>query len=502
MKTDRMQEKKERGWIRIPNDRELIPAVVAYAGKIARQTGFSAGDSKKIQLAVEEACLHVITCSFRTDEEAEFDLRFIRRSDGLEVRVHDMGLPYDPKKAPVYDPEADPGIRELGGLGSYLISRMMDEFSFNNLGINGKEMVLVKYSDTPYVTNDMEKPEVTTAVVPPETGGAAGETLSIRLAEPADAPEVCRCIYDCYGYTYANENVYYPERVAAMNRQGLLRSAIAVTPEGEVAGHCALLFHDHLPPELGIAAIRKKFRGLGIAPRLNEFLEAEARNKGCKGMMIKQVTAHPHSQKIAARSGFRDCGLLLAHAPRSLSFKGINENLAQRNSDVLGFKYLAAPPPRILYAPKHHYAMMASLVTPLDDGARVAVSAQKNAETPNSILTVTLHRLRSMAEIFVLKAGDDLLAVVRSEMQKLFREEIRVFEMWLSLSDPAVAPLIGPLEKLGFIFTGVLPGTTLGDAILMQYFNGVFIDYGGIVLLSEVAVDLLEYVRRHDPHAG
>ena len=58
------------------------------------------------------------------------------------------------------------------------------------------------------------------------------------------------------------------------------------------------------------------------------------------------------------------------------------------------------------------------------------------------------------------------------------------------------------LEELGFIFTGILPETQIGDALVMQYFNGVYIDYDQIVLVSELAQELLEYIKKNDPRSG
>ncbi len=87
-------------------------------------------------------------------------------------------------------------------------------------------------------------------------------------------------------------------------------------------------------------------------------------------------------------------------------------------------------------------------------------------------------------------------------MRKLFRDEIQVIELYLSLNDPLTQVMVPLLESMGFIFTGILPETHMGDALIMQYFNGVYIDYSQIVLVTDVAKQLLEYVQRHDPNAA
>lgn len=213
-----------------------------------------------------------------------------------------MGLPYAPHLVPSYDPAADLLEQDMSGLGSFLISKTMDEYRFNNLGIKGKEVVLIKYFNSPNIASECDY-TVEPEIVQPPTSGEVIEQIdfNIRLMKPEEALDVCRCIYDCYGYSYANENIYFPERVAALNQEGKLRSAVAVTDDGEMGGHFAVIYYDQLPAEVGIAVTKKKFRGQGFARQLGEFLEMEARREGLIGLQVKEVTAHPYTQKFCAK---------------------------------------------------------------------------------------------------------------------------------------------------------------------------------------------------------
>jgi serine/threonine-protein kinase RsbW len=498
-----MKTSKEMGFIRLPNDHNLVPAATSYASVIAEIAGFSPDDSNKIQLAVEEACVNVINHSFLNDEEAEFDLHFLKNLDGIEIHIHDMGLPYDPDMAPVYDPAADLLKQDMSGLGSFLISKTMDQYRFNNLGVKGKEVVLIKYFNTPSILEEHTGPKEAEVVTPPVPGVAIEQIdFNIRLMKTAEAVEVCRCVYDCYGYSYANENIYFPDRVAAMNQEGRLRSAVAVTDEGEMGGHFALIYYDKLPAEVGIAVTKKKFRGQGFARQLGEFLELEARRDGLRGLQVKEVTAHPYTQKFCMKLGYKDCGLLLAHSPKTLSFKGIADTLKQRNSDVLGFKYLENPKPRIIYPPENHREMIGMLYQNIGDQVECGSIDQTIQLNEQCVTEVKVHTLRSLAEISIVEYGLDTMKVMRNEMRKIFADEIQVIELYLSLSDPMTPTIVPQLESMGFIFTGVLPETSQGDSLIMQYFNGVYIDYDQIVLVTDVAKKLLEYIKQHDPQAS
>lgn len=498
-----MKNTTDLGSVRIPNDPSLIPAIQSFAGKIAGFSGFSESDTNKIQLAVEEACLDVINNSFNSDEEAEFNVHFIKRLDGIEIHVHDMGLPYDPSSAPVFDPAADLLEKGLDGLGSFLIGKVMNEYRFNNLGIKGKEVVMIKYFDTPVIAREQSIPPEPEVVAPPVPVQPFDQIdFNIRLMKPEEALEVCRCIYDCYGYSYANENIYFPDRVAAMNQNGKLCSAVAITPDGEMGGHFALIFYEKLPAEIGIAVTKKKFRGQGFARQLGEHLELQARNAKLRGVQVKEVTAHPYTQKFCIKLGYKDCGVLLAHSPKSLSFKGIADTLKQRNSDVLGFKYLEEPVLRKIYAPVHHQDMILKLFSNIGDRVECAPVENKVFAVEKSVTEVNVNSLRSLAEIFILEIGSDIIQVMRNEMRKIFMDEIQVIELYMSLGDPMTPNVVQQLESMGFIFTGILPETKIGDTIILQYFNGVYIDYKEIVLVTDLAKELLEYIRQHNPQTA
>jgi serine/threonine-protein kinase RsbW len=486
------ESKKNLGFIQLPNDASLIPALLRYAQQIVESNGFSVQASQRIQLALEEACSDVIQTSFGPDDEGEFDVSFLLRRDGIEIHIHDMGLPVDPNMNPVYDPKKE----SLDGLGAFLISHMVDSYQFNNLGKLGKETVLIKYFDTQNVGEDAPEPKGQEAAPLPKKDEVIQVNFNLRRMKDEEALDVCRCIYDCYGYSYANENVYYPERMIAMNEEGKLLSVVAVTDDGEVGGHFAIINYDHLPPEAGIAVTKKKFRGQGFARQLGEKLSEAAAESGVRGLQVKEVTAHPYTQKFCAKLGYSDCGILLAHSPKTLSFKGIADKLKQRNSDILGFKYLIEPDPISIYVPQRHDAMVCKLFENI--GVKTIcldLPVAPKAAYEQTVMNVTVHSARALAEIAVIECGPDALPILRKELRKLFMDEIQVIEFYLSLDDPAAVALVPDLEKMGFMFTGVLPETGIGNALVMQCFNGVHIDYDELVIVSDVAKELVAYLR-------
>jgi len=496
-----------------PTDLTFLPVIQAFVRAFASRLGFADRELGDIDVAVEEATTNVILDAFAPGEEATFDVTCERVPAGLAVSFRDMGLPWDPALAPTYSPEADLRSQDGAGLGTFLLRRLMDEYEFVNHGVKGKETRLVKYLEGTSVVPEGDEgegaveggeaaaaPAAAASPPGPAPQPAVVSEIGIALLRPEQAVEVSRCIYDAYRYTYVNEHVYYPDRVVALNECGDLVSAVAATADGEVAGHAALIFKEEVRDvaELGIVATKERFRGHSVATRMTEFLVEDAERRSLVGLSVTQVTAHPYSQRFSHDRGFRDCGLLLAHQPASVSFKGILEERSQRGSAVLGFRYLRPRDGGEVFAPAPHAEMVARLYDGL--GAAVTVRDGGSQPVPDTLTSIS-STVRSLARVGVVAVGAcgaDGAVRLREHLHKLVRDGVEAIELSLPLGDAATPWLAGEAEALGFLFTGLAPGGADGDGLLMIYLNGVVADYDAIVMDDPATRDLLDYVRGHD----
>lgn len=483
----------------LPNDRGYLPAALGFVHNVAEYLGFSETDRRRIELATEEAVTNVIEHAFGTDETSSFDILCRKIPGGMEVCVHDMGIPWDPTLDEDYHPEADLDHQTGQGLGKHLIQQLMDEYAFDNLGHDGKQVRLVKYLDSQYVGEGLPEGHEVEIAKPPETKPEP-VPLEFRRMRPEEAIEVARAVFECYGYSYAGEFMYYPERIAAMNAEGQMFSAVAVDTEtGEIAGHNALVFNPALPAELAVAVTKMKFRGMGIARSLGEFLAQEARDMGLKGMYVKEVTVHPYTQKFCRKLGFEDCGLLLAHSPKSLAFKGISDHATQRNSDLLGFRQLHAAELREVYPPVRHREVIERIYQNLGLPIRCLDSGAEPAEVGKTVIKAQVNTARSLCEIHVTHYGADLVWALKHELRRIRRNEVQLVEMYLNLHDPVTPWVVAEAEKLGFFFTGIVPEAATGDVVIMQFFNGIAVEYEELVIERPETAELLDYVKGLDP---
>ncbi len=108
---------------------------MAFVTECAEGRGFRPRRIQEIQLAVEEALVNIFNYAYPENRDGE--VRILCEpgdQDRLVVEFRDKGIPYafeDLGDADVSSPVAD---REIGGLGVFLIRKMVDDVRFRRDG--------------------------------------------------------------------------------------------------------------------------------------------------------------------------------------------------------------------------------------------------------------------------------------------------------------------------------------------------------------------------------
>ncbi|MCE5308302.1 MAG: ATP-binding protein [Acidobacteriales bacterium] len=475
----------------LPNEMPYLPLAQSFVRGSATQFGFEGPSLSQIELAVEEAVTNVMQHGYDAEESRTFDIICERLPGGIRIIIHETGMPFDPTHIPKYRPG------ESAGMGVFLMKTMMDECSFHNLGPLGKETHLVKYL--------AEAPGETTVVEPHPIAEPAAITekinYSVRLMREEEAIEISRCAYKSHGYTFFDDHIYYPERLVELNRKGDMISAVAVTEGNVFMGHAALLYQypEDRIAELTFAFVNVEYRGHGALTRLNDFLVTTRKSREFAGVYAYAVANHVFTQKALVRGGFNDIGILLATSPRSWKFKGIPGDPSQRISVVLAFRYMETPRSLTLYPPAHHRDMVAKLYRTLGAEHEFETPALQPPVTGEPKVLSSVNPAEGCAEIFVARYGEGVVQEVRKLLRGFCLQQVAAINLFLNLEDPATFFLTQEFEKLGFFFAGILPCARVGDTLILQYLNNVDLDYSKIAAYSEVAKELLAYIRALDP---
>jgi serine/threonine-protein kinase RsbW len=485
-----MENRCEYSALTIPNELPYVSVAATYVDAIAQKMGYGEKDREDITTAVNETVSNVIKYAFDPDERATFTISCERVPLGLKITVRDRGIPFFPKT-------------DERGVGTPLMRELMDEVAFHNLGRKGKETVLIKYALENAITDFSEACNLEPYDDPKMRKTATSRHIgyTVRKMQPEEAIEISRTVYRAYGYSYPVPHVYYPERMAKIITSGVMYSAVAETDTGDLAGHCALFRWepDSRLGELGLGVVKPEYRGLGMFLALTSHLIEIAKAQKLMGIFGQAVTNHTFSQQVGHKCGLKDCGIILGLLPETEQFRGITERLPQRESLAIHFLYLNKPDEVRIHPPLHHLDMIRKLYRNIGLEPSFGPAQMLSDMTEEAIVRMESIGPKGAARITVDRYGKNVVAEVKKRLKDLCLNRFRAIHLYLDLSDPLTGAYTELFERLGFFFAGILPGACHGDGLILQFLNNVPLDYNKIKVESNIAKELLQYIRDHDP---
>ena len=111
---------------------EYLDEIREFVGTIAREGGFSGKDVYNIQLATDEAASNIIEHAYDGVTDGLLELSCGMEGDAIKIILIDHGEPYDPDSIPMPDLKADLSERKIGGLGIFLMRKLMDEVHYES----------------------------------------------------------------------------------------------------------------------------------------------------------------------------------------------------------------------------------------------------------------------------------------------------------------------------------------------------------------------------------
>jgi serine/threonine-protein kinase RsbW len=113
---------------------DSLGVATAFVSACALRQGLAPGPVSKIALALEEALVNICTHAY-PEGPGEVEIACRLEGDRFEVEIADTGIPFDLTALP--DPDLGAGVAErpVGGLGVFLMKRMMDEVRYRREGV-------------------------------------------------------------------------------------------------------------------------------------------------------------------------------------------------------------------------------------------------------------------------------------------------------------------------------------------------------------------------------
>jgi anti-sigma regulatory factor (Ser/Thr protein kinase) len=110
---------------------ENLDAIREFVGGIATRGGFSDKEIYNIKLATDEAASNIIEHAYEGVRNGIIEISCGLQKNSIIVILVDHGESFDPSAVPMPDLKADLSERQVGGLGIYLMRKLMDEVRYD-----------------------------------------------------------------------------------------------------------------------------------------------------------------------------------------------------------------------------------------------------------------------------------------------------------------------------------------------------------------------------------
>ncbi|NWG34183.1 MAG: ATP-binding protein [Chloroflexi bacterium] len=109
---------------------EFLDEIREFVGDIARKGGFTEREIYNIQLASDEAASNIIEHAYEGVNDGVLEISCGVKNGVITIVLVDHGQSFDPAEVPVPDLKADLAERKIGGLGIFLMRKLMDEVHY------------------------------------------------------------------------------------------------------------------------------------------------------------------------------------------------------------------------------------------------------------------------------------------------------------------------------------------------------------------------------------
>jgi anti-sigma regulatory factor (Ser/Thr protein kinase) len=116
-----------------PAEESLLPRITAFALEAAGRAGLSPARRPHLELAVEEVFVNICRYAYQRPS-GQVSLRLEETREAVRLTFIDRGRPFDPLDREAPDLAAGVGERPVGGLGLFLVMRLMKETVYRRDG--------------------------------------------------------------------------------------------------------------------------------------------------------------------------------------------------------------------------------------------------------------------------------------------------------------------------------------------------------------------------------
>lgn len=129
-----MDKKKTTKKLQLVNQVSKLQEIADFLEVLGDVWQLQPGLVMSLNLVLEEAFTNVVFYAWNDNQEHLIDLEFEKNDDVLTITLSDEGREYDPTSKEEPDIDLPVEERSVGGLGIYLIRKIMDSVEYQRKG--------------------------------------------------------------------------------------------------------------------------------------------------------------------------------------------------------------------------------------------------------------------------------------------------------------------------------------------------------------------------------
>ena len=128
-----------------PANLDQLDAIRELASRSARDAGMDESAIYAVELSMDEACTNIIEHAYEGIKGGEIECTCNIDDKNLTIIIHDHGKSFNPSSVPLPDLSANLDSRPIGGLGIFLMKKLMDEVKFHSYAKSGNKLTMIKH---------------------------------------------------------------------------------------------------------------------------------------------------------------------------------------------------------------------------------------------------------------------------------------------------------------------------------------------------------------------
>jgi anti-sigma regulatory factor (Ser/Thr protein kinase) len=130
--------------LKVTSDLKNLESICRFVAGAASDMGMDDDTLYDLQLAVDEACTNVIDYAYQGRSGLPLTVECAEEDGKCVVVIRDCGRPFDPARVQAPDLTSPLSRRQVGGLGIYLMRKLMDDVRFRFDAGTGNELTMTK----------------------------------------------------------------------------------------------------------------------------------------------------------------------------------------------------------------------------------------------------------------------------------------------------------------------------------------------------------------------